>query len=234
MKVTMEGERIVELLGEVISARGFESDTFFEMAKRDIGGLPKLEGTVHVNLALVLKFMANYLFNPAEYEPVPVRRDAADDEFLFRQGPTRGLGKIRFHDWRPAYDAFADVPQRRGASASRPRACARCSTSAPPSAEQLEDLDFLLALAELFTLIPYGQLILEQAQLGEVEPDILDQVFDVLIRDFSTHAIELHGKDSSTDAQQAMGARRTSASPLADAERSARVYAEVRALAGAL
>ena len=59
---------------------------------------------MHVNMALVLKFMANYLFNPAEYAPVPTRDDAADDEFLFRQGPARGLGKIRFHDWRPAYE----------------------------------------------------------------------------------------------------------------------------------
>ena len=52
MQVTMEGERIVSLLGEVISAKGFERDSYFESAKNIIGGLPKLEGTVHVNLAL--------------------------------------------------------------------------------------------------------------------------------------------------------------------------------------
>ena len=45
-----------------------------------------------------------------EFDPVPERDDPADDEFLFHQGPARGLGKIRFHDWRLAYDAFADVP----------------------------------------------------------------------------------------------------------------------------
>ena len=43
--------------------RGY-GDMFFEMAAKDIRGLPKLEGTVHVNMALVLKFMASYLFNP--------------------------------------------------------------------------------------------------------------------------------------------------------------------------
>jgi acyl-CoA dehydrogenase len=41
--------------------------TFFEMAARDIRALPKLEGTVHVNIALIVKFMPNYFFNPAEY-----------------------------------------------------------------------------------------------------------------------------------------------------------------------
>ena len=60
MKVTTEGERVIDLLWDVIAAKGFEKDTYFEMAARDIRALPKLEGTVHVNMALVLKFMANY------------------------------------------------------------------------------------------------------------------------------------------------------------------------------
>ena len=40
MQVTMEGERIVRLLAEVISAKGFERDTYFESAKNIIEGLP--------------------------------------------------------------------------------------------------------------------------------------------------------------------------------------------------
>ncbi len=62
MQVTTEGERIVRLLAEVISAKGFERDSYFESAKNIIDGLPKLEGTVHVNRALTLKFLPNYLF----------------------------------------------------------------------------------------------------------------------------------------------------------------------------
>ena len=112
MKVTTEGEGVINLLWDVIAAKGFEKDTYFEMAARDIRGLPKLEGTVHVNMALVLKFMANYFFNPGEFEPVAPRREAADDAFLFAQGPTSGLGKIQFHDWRPVYEAFAARAQR--------------------------------------------------------------------------------------------------------------------------
>ncbi|GHJ43276.1 hypothetical protein Cs7R123_06180 [Catellatospora sp. TT07R-123] len=56
---------------------------------------------------LILKFMPNYLFHPADFAPVPTRQDPADDEFLFRQGPARGLGAVRFHDWRTAYDRTA-------------------------------------------------------------------------------------------------------------------------------
>ncbi|MBU0515994.1 MAG: acyl-CoA dehydrogenase, partial [Proteobacteria bacterium] len=62
MKVTMQGEEVINLLWDVIAAKGFETDTYFEMATRDIRALPKLEGTAHVNMALIVKFMANYLF----------------------------------------------------------------------------------------------------------------------------------------------------------------------------
>ncbi len=112
MKVTTEGERVIDLLWDVVAARGFEQDTYFEMAASDIRALPKLEGTVHVNMALVLKFMAAYLFAPEEFPPVPVRGDAADDAFLFAQGPARGLSKIRFHDWRAAYSDVRARPER--------------------------------------------------------------------------------------------------------------------------
>jgi acyl-CoA dehydrogenase len=201
------------------------------MATRHIRTLPKLEGTVHVNMALVLKFMGNYFFNAADYAPVPTRRDAADDEFLFRQGPTRGLSKIRFADWRGPYEAFADVPNV-GRLLEQADALRVLLQTAPPDADQQKDLDFLLTLGELFTLVVYGQLILEQAQLTAIPRDVVDQIFDVLVRDFSAYGIALHGKASSTDAQQgwALGAVRK---PLVDGARFERVWRDVRALAGA-
>ena len=64
MKVTTQGEEVIDLLWDVIAAKGFEKDTYFEMAARDIRALPKLEGTVHVNIALIVKFMRNYFFFP--------------------------------------------------------------------------------------------------------------------------------------------------------------------------
>ena len=110
MKMTTEGERVIALLWDVIAAKGFERDTYFRGAGKDIGAPAKLEGTVHVNLALILKFMPNYLFAPTEQPPVPTRQDQADDEFLFHQGPARGLGDVTFADWRLAFEPFADLP----------------------------------------------------------------------------------------------------------------------------
>ncbi|QDQ15744.1 acyl-CoA dehydrogenase family protein [Streptomyces spectabilis] len=230
MKVTTEGEKVIDLMWDVIAAKGFEKETYFAQAATEIRGLPKLEGTVHVNLALILKFMGNHLLDPADYAPVPTRLDAADDAFLFRQGPARGLGSIRFHDWRAAYDAYADVPN---VARFREQADALCEfvTTAAPDEEQSRDLDLLLAVGQLFALVVHGQLILEQARLTGLEQDVLDELFAVLVRDFSAYAVELHGKDSATAAQQgwALGAVRR---PVVDEARSARVWARVEALSG--
>ncbi|MGC1214181.1 MAG: acyl-CoA dehydrogenase family protein [Micromonospora sp.] len=231
MKVTTEGEKVVDLLWDVIAAKGFEADTYFDKAAKDIRGLPKLEGTVHVNLALILKFMANYLFQPAEHPPVPTRQDPADDEFLFRQGPARGLGAIRFHDWRAAYDAHAHVPNVARFREQADGLCALLAAHAPDEAQQ-RDLDFLLALGQLFALVVYGQLILEQAELTGLDGDVLDEIFDILVRDFSAHATELHGKAATTE-EQAAWALAHVRRPVRDAERTTRVWARVAALSGA-
>jgi acyl-CoA dehydrogenase len=229
MKVTTEGERVVDLIWDVIAAKGFEKDMYFEMAARDIRALPKLEGTVHVNMALVLKFMAAYLFDPAEYDAVPTRDDPADDDFLFRQGPARGLSKIRFHDWHGAYERFAHVPNV-ALFSEQAEGLKTLLSTAPPSEDQVRDLDFMLTLGELFTLVVYGQLILEQAELGELPADTVDQIFDVLVRDFSAYAVALHGRASSTDAQQDWALAHVR-KPVVDGGRFASVWEKVRALA---
>jgi len=66
---------------------------------------------------------------------------------------------------------------------------------------QQKDLDFVLTLGELFTLVVYGQLVLENARLLAVRADVVDQIFDVMVRDFSRFAVELHGRAGTTAAQ---------------------------------
>ncbi|MFD0521171.1 acyl-CoA dehydrogenase family protein [Paractinoplanes durhamensis] len=125
MKVTTEGERVIDLMWDVIAAKGFEKDTYFDKAATDIRGLPKLEGTVHVNLALILKFMPHYLFNPMAYAEVPTRHDDADDEFLFRQGPTRGSARSASMTGGSPTTRTPSCPTW-PASGSRPTGCASC------------------------------------------------------------------------------------------------------------
>jgi acyl-CoA dehydrogenase len=199
MKVTCEGEEVINMLWDVIAARGFEKDVYFENATRDIRTLPKLEGTVHVNMALVVKFMANYFFNPGSFPEIGSRLDPADDEFLFNQGPTRGLGKIQFHDYTTTYDSV-DLPNVHMFK-EQIALLKDLLATAPPDKEQAKDIDFLLKLGELFTLVVYGQLIIEKAKLEDIDSDLLDQVFDVMVRDFSKFALQLYQKPGATAEQ---------------------------------
>jgi acyl-CoA dehydrogenase len=230
MKVTMQGEEVINALWDVIAARGFENEVYFEMAARDIRALPKLEGTAHVNMALVVKFMANYLFNPAEYPEVPRRDDPSDDAFFFDQGPAKGLGSIRFHDFNIAYDAV-HLPNVE-LFKQQVEELKRFLLQAPPDEAQQKDVDFLLSLGEVFTLIPYGQLILEAAPMYDIPDDVVDQIFDVMVRDFSKYALQIYHKPSSTADQMAI-CQEMIRKPAADPSRFQRVWQEVSAFSGA-
>jgi len=199
MKVTTQGEEVINLLWDVIAAKGFERDTYFEMASRDIRALPKLEGTVHVNIALIVKFMPNYFFFPQEYPEVARQDQAAHDGFLFNQGGAGGLGKIRFHDYAPVFASFA-LPNV-AVFAEQVALFKEFLAAATPDEGQRRDTDFLLALGELFTLVVYAQLILENAGIYRVEDDLVDQIFDCFVRDFSKFALQLYGKPSSSPRQ---------------------------------
>jgi acyl-CoA dehydrogenase len=202
MKVTREGEDVINLLHDVIAAKGFESDPFFEIAKHELPMLPKLEGTVHVNMALIVKFMANYFFNPKTYPDVLRRDDPSNDEFLFRQGPTRGLGKIQFHDYHIAYNRV-DLPNLQ-VFKDQIKLFKDFLLQAPPNETQVNDIDYLLALGEILTLVAYGQLIIESRKFFEVEDDLLDEIFDVMVRDFSKYALSLHMKPSNSGRQRSL------------------------------
>ncbi len=200
MKVTREGEDVLNILHDVIAAKGFESEPFFEIAKNEIPMLPKLEGTVHVNMALIVKFMANYFFNPKDYPEVPRRDDPVNDDFLFDQGPTRGLGKIQFHDYNIAYNACT-LPNVE-IFKEQIKLFKNLLVKAAPSKDQVKDIDYLLALGEVLTLVAYGQLILESRKFFDVADDLVDEIFDFMVRDFSKYALNIYSKPSNTDKQR--------------------------------
>ncbi|MBI3892370.1 MAG: acyl-CoA dehydrogenase, partial [Candidatus Wallbacteria bacterium] len=155
--------------------------------------------TVHVNIALIMKFVANYFFKPADFPPVPRVLEPRNDDFLFDQGPTKGLGKIQFHDYNRIYAAFTlpnvDIFKEQIA------AFKDFLIKASPDAGQQNDIDFLFSVGEIFTLVVYGQLILENAALMKVEDDVVDQIFDFMVRDFSRFSLQLYSKPSSSARQ---------------------------------
>jgi acyl-CoA dehydrogenase len=106
---------------------------------------------------------------------------------------------------------------------------------AAAAGEQGKDIDFLLTLGELFTLVAYGQLLIEFRNLnrGEISDDLLDQIFDALVRDFSKYALQLYSKTSSTPKQMDI-CMKMIMRPVPDMARFERIWKDhVYALAGA-
>ncbi|MFZ5643595.1 MAG: acyl-CoA dehydrogenase [Bacillota bacterium] len=201
MKVTTQGMKVIDMLLDIIAAKGFEQDTYFELAIRDIGMIPRLEGTTHVNMALVIKFMANYFFNNVDYPEIPVRRDAQDDSNLFRQ-TTGKLAKIKFPNYLKAYEGvnlpntaiFLELVQN----------FRELLATAPPTEEQMKDVDYMLHLGELFTMIVYAQLVLENAKLYKVNDDLINQIFGFMVSDYAQYALAHLANFVNTPAQEAL------------------------------
>jgi len=67
----------------------------------------------------------------------------------------------------------------------------RLLLKAPPSPEQAGNIDYMLAAGQLFTLVVYAQLILENARIHRLDVDLREQIFAFLISDFSTFALQM-------------------------------------------
>ena len=167
--------------------------------------------------------MKNYFFNPAVFPDIPKRNDPANDQFLFQQGPTKGLGKICFHDYHLAYDRIS-LPNVE-IFKKQIKALKRLLILAGPKKSQTEDFDFLLILGELFTLVAYGQLIIENAKIYGIQDELLDQIFDFMVRDFSKFALQLYSKTSSTRLQMFL-ARCMISRPLPNSQRFEKIWRE--------
>ncbi|MFX0098653.1 MAG: acyl-CoA dehydrogenase family protein [Candidatus Hodarchaeota archaeon] len=229
MKVTMQGEEIMFRLLEIIAAKGFESDTFFEGGIQGILALPRLEGTVHVNMAQIVKFAPKFFFQHKDYPEIPKVTEVKDDAFLFNQGPPSGTMAIQFHDYNKAYEAF-DLPNV-NIFKEQVDTYREMIMNAAPTMKQADDIDFVLIGGELFTLCAYGQLILENAKIYEMDDDLIEQIFDFMIKDFSKFALKFYLK-TITKKKQMEYCMQMIKKPVKDKERFERIRDRIYALKG--
>ena len=192
------------------------------MAIRDIPMLPKLEGTEHVNMALIIKFVKNYFFGPADYPEVVQQHEPRDDSYLFNQ-KTGGLATVRFGDYRLAYRGHESPNVLR--FREQVELFRRLLVEAPPSAEQARNIDYMLSAGELFTLAVYAQLVLENVNIMKVSAELLEQIFSFLIQDFSRAALAMIiGQDNSAEQEKLFN--QMIMKPVADRQGFARVWDE--------
>lgn len=194
-KVSTDGVRVIDQLLECIGARGFEAETYFEMALRDIRLLPVLEGSSHINFALAGQFMQAYI-NGSDANETPPRSWNGDDglaenAYLFsaRSAPPKS---VVFADPSRAYESLKHIPcvqtlvEQFGAFRSFARSFE--STSA---AARSDDTETAIALGKCVSIFAFAQLVAEHVSLLRAPDPIVSLMFGQLVEDVSVQALQL-------------------------------------------
>ena len=108
---------------------------------------------------------------------------------------------MKFHDYRPVFEAFRDLPNV-GAFMKQTAIFKDLLEKAGPDKMQDMDPSWSLPLGEMFSIVVYGQLILEQAQIDKTDPRILNQIFDFMVRDFAHFALQIYGNHRTREEQR--------------------------------
>lgn len=233
-KVTREGDKVLRLIMDVVCAKGYETDTYFSDAMLGAGMYSRLEGTAHVNMGLVLKFMQNYFFSNKDYEEFGIVSEAKDDTNIFAQ-TMGGLAAVQFPNYEKAYegielenvklfkkqvDLFRDL-----------------LISDAPDAKIMKSkngMDYMLNWGEIFCNVVYAQLILEAAKLYDVEDELVDQIFAHFIRDTASNALAQINSQKNSDVQNDYFWNIAKVVPTVDKERDYKFWKEyVEVLDGA-
>jgi len=206
-KVSTEGLKVMALLQECMGARGFESETFFEMALRDVQLIPSLEGSMHINLGLALQFLPRY-FNrpdPALADPpslVGGETPSRENAYLL-EARTGAMHSIGFRPSFEAYRALAAVPNAVlfAQQVEIFREVAACDDAAKLD---LSDMQLSMALGQCFATIVYGQLVAENASRLGIPNEMISAVFASLVGDLSALALQLAAIPQVDDAKRGL------------------------------
>lgn len=193
-KVSTEGMKVMALLSECIGAKGFESDTYFEMALRDAQLIPGLEGSTHVNYLLTAEFVGRYFSTPAAdlTDPpslVAGQTPAGENGYLM-EARTGAVSDVEFPHFLDAYEPLTAVPNvrifvgqvrafRLFIRHRRPKRTVRAGSEVP------------LALGQSLAAIAYAQLVAENAARLHVPLPLVSAIFHAHINDLSALALSL-------------------------------------------
>ncbi len=194
-KVSTEGVKVVAQLSECIGAKGFEADTFFEMALRDVQLIPGLEGSTHINLAYAAQFMGRYFArvevrvgSPGSLLAGEVT--AGENGYLMR-ARAGAIHGVVFGAFLQAYQAFGQVANVR-CFVKQAKLFAQFVQTGDEAAMS-PGTETQMAVGQAFAMIVYGQLIAENAARLKVSDEMISAIFHLLVTDLSACAVNLAG-----------------------------------------
>ena len=193
-RVSTEGVKVMALLSECIGARGFESDTYFEMALRDVQLIPGLESIAHINLGLAAQFIPRYFGRPNRALPAPpslTLGDAASTENPYlMEARSTGINGIAFGCLLGAYKPYQGIANIRR-FARQAKAFRDFARTLLAQRRAVTDTQLAMALGQCIATIAYGQLIAENASCLALPADVVSGIFQFLVNDLSIAAMTL-------------------------------------------
>lgn len=221
-RVSTEGVKVMALLSECVGARGFESQTYFELALRDAQLIPGLEGSTHINFGLAAQFITPYFASPGEApvpEPViPNEADAGENPY-WMEARDRNARTVRFAPCLRAYRPLRAVTNVR-AFVKQVKAFGRFAQEGGSPPNPTADGGLLVALGKCFSVIAYAQLVAEGCAAVPVAAPTVSVIFHGLIEDLSAEALRLAARfpPASTPRGQLKGVVRVPRTGAADLE----------------
>jgi len=193
-KVSTEGVRVLGLLSECVGAKGFEADTYFEMALRDAPLIPSLEGSTHINYELAAQFAPAYFRGEAHALPDPPSVTTAltapgENPYLFT-ARTGKLASVTFGKWDKAYDPWDHVPNVR-LFREQAAALAQFVLGTGRTWDAKEDAEAVIGLGKCLATIAYAQLVAENAAMMGVAAELLGAIFGQLVEELSVETMRL-------------------------------------------
>lgn len=193
-RVSTEGVKVIGLLSECVGAKGFEADTYFEMALRDVQLIPGLESSAHINLGLTAQFAARYFANFDRELSEPACLVADDSEplensYLF-DARVSALHTIAFPPTLEAYRPLAKIGSIR-TFARQVGAFRRILRRIQSSAIDAADTQLAMALGQCTSTIVYAQLIAEHARRISLDRSFIAVMFQLLVSDLQVAMLSL-------------------------------------------
>lgn len=186
--VTQDAVRVVRDLGDIISAKAFESESMFRVMAQYIEWLPRLEGTRYMNLMQSIRaaqaFFAHLRAPEARSHVAPSTR-ATGVSHLLSHRPLGGLESTSFtHLGACVVRADVDSVATFRALVD---AVAELFVQAPPRSRGNEAA--VEALGDLFTRSYFGLVVLQELARRRTSDDVLSRVGDVLVGDLLAAAL---------------------------------------------
>jgi acyl-CoA dehydrogenase len=193
-KVSIEGVRVMAQLAECLGAKGFESDTYFESALRDIQLIPTLEGSTHLNYTQAAQFLTAYLLESGDGVGVPGSRmtgavQSAENPYLMsaRTGGARG---VAFGPYLRAYRPLSAVANVRR-FVCQAKALRRFAWAGRSRKDWADGADGLIALGRCLSTLAYAQLVAEQAVLARVPLAMVAVIFEQLVESLGEDSLQV-------------------------------------------